>query len=159
MEGSIMDSINNNYVTAAKFAAAGATVGAAVRGGMTYAAQRSILKNPNEFITKVTGEIATKRGFNTEFFKGTKEAAELANKELDNILKTAVDFAKGGKYDWKAIAKQAGTGALIAGATWAAGYGIYKGIKYLINKGHDAYKADVKDNAKIYAEAMNGKKV
>ena len=131
-----MDSVQNNTVrTAGKIACAGAAVGAAVGGGVAYMAQRIILKNPDEFIKTVTGKVAKKKGFNTPFFKGTKEAADLANEKLDEYLKKAVEFAKSGKYNLKGIAKKAGVAAAKAAVFCAGIYALDKFVQYMLKQG------------------------
>lgn len=120
--------------TAVKLGCTGAAVGATVRGGHAFLIQRNILKNPDVFIKMATGEVARSKGFNTPFFRGTKEAADLANAKLDEYLKKVVEFAKSGKYNFKGIAMSAAKGAVIAGVTWLAIYGLYKVIKKCIGK-------------------------
>ena len=139
-------SINNNSTaqTAAKVAGAGAITGAVIQGGNALYCQHKILSKPDEFITTLKGEVEAKKGFNTKFFKGTQEAADLANKQLDEYLQKGIDFAKGGKYDFGAIAKKAGVGAVIAGISWAAIYGIYKVAQHALKGG-----------AKVVAEGVN----
>lgn len=153
-----MESINNNnpnYQTAVKVATAGAAAGAAICGGWAFATQRNILKNPDEFIRKATAEIAKEKPFHTAFFEGTEEASKAALKSLDDALKAAVDFAKGGKYSFKGIAKNAGIGALAVGAMSLGAYGLYKLGQKVFHKGSEVGKQALKDGAKVVAEGMN----
>ena len=98
----------------------GAIVGATVRGGLNYVSQKNILKNGDTYIKQMEGEIATQMQFCTPFFKGTKDAADIAKQALQNCLDQARQFVQNGKVNFGQVAKQAGIGALIAGATWAS---------------------------------------
>lgn len=142
-----MDAVNNNnntFQTAAKIVGAGAVVGAAVQGGITYARQRAALKNPDEFIRNATALAEQQKKWHTEFFDGTAEMANAAKAKIDEGLKQATEWVKAGKFDYGKIAKAAGKGAVIAGVTWGALYGIYKGVKHLLKGG-----------AKVVAEGVN----
>lgn len=117
-----VNSTNNNVNMAtkvAKIGGIGAAVGATIQGVTSYVGQRNILKNGDEYLTRLGGQIANEKTFCKPFFKGTQEAADLAIKNLDKQFDAAKQFIANGKVDFKAVAKRAGVGALVAGATWA----------------------------------------
>ena len=143
--------LQNQNNTARKIVTAGgigAIVGATARGGHNYIEQINILKNGDVYVKQMEGECAKQLEYCTPFFKGTQEAADIAKQALQNNLNKIKEFVSNGKIDFRQVAKQAGIGALIAGATWA---GIYALIQLV--KKED--KEHVQQNAKILAEELN----
>ena len=112
-------SSNNTGKKVAKAAGIGAAVGASVRGGLEYIGQKKILAQGDTYVKQMEGEIARQTTFCNQFFKGTQEAADIAKQGLQNQLEQIKQFVKNGKVNFGQVAKQAGIGAIIAGATWA----------------------------------------
>jgi len=130
-------------------AGAAATAGAAVGCGAELYRQAKILRNPDEYIKTVTGEVEAKKKFNNPFFKGTQEAADLANKKLDAYLQKAINFAKGGKLDFLSVLKKTATNAGIWGGVAAGLLGLsflmnqaIRGVSKTVAEGMDEAKAN-----------------
>lgn len=153
MDSSINNNISPNVKqNAAKIGTAGAVAGAVIGGGKELIRQKDILKHADEYIKTLEGEIAQKRSFNTPFFKGTQELADLANKQLDDMLAAAKSFVGRGKLDMKPILKKAGK---VAGIAALASAGIY-----LLNEWSYAYnKKEHRDDSRILAEELKKQKV
>ena len=129
----ISDKCDRNFL---KSTCAGVALGAVTGAGLNLIGQHKILRNPDEFITTITGKVASEKAHNTKFFHGTQEAADLANRKLDEGLSKFIDFAKGGKYDVKSVLKSAGKAAAIGGLVTTAIYGMYKLCRIALK--HDA---------------------
>ena len=141
-------STNNAGKKVAKAAGIGAIVGASVSGGLNYACQKKILAQGDTYIKQKEGEVTKQMRFCTPFFKGTQEAADIAKQALQNQLEQFKQFVKNGKVNFGQVAKQAGIGALIAGAAWA-------GLAALIQLFKKQGREYVQQNAKILAEELN----
>ncbi len=137
-----------NRVNVAKTAAIAGTIGTGIGAVADAVIQKSILNKPDEFLTQIKGQIESKKAFNTPFFKGTKEAADLANKKLDEAFKKIEEYVKVGKINFKAVAKN----AAIVGAIGAAVVGTFA-LMYNIGK------KETRDGAKIVAEEFKKAKV
>ena len=129
---------NNNVATVAKWAGTGAalagTVGFVADGAKEYIRQRAILNKPDEFITRVAGDVAYKKNWCTEFFKGTKENAALEAKKLDKVLENAKKFVEKGKIDWKGVTKN-GAKAVVPALFAGAAVAVAASAIYLVSKG------------------------
>ena len=104
-----MESVNTN--NSVKNVGIGSAIGAVALGTKELIAQKKILAKPDEFITKIKGKAAVDAKFMSPFFMGTKENSEAALKQLQNKLDSLVAFAKGGKLNFKNIAKMGAIGA------------------------------------------------
>lgn len=107
---SLNSQTNNNYKTAAKITALGATAGAAINGADCFLRQKSVLANPDEFIKRGTESIETlkKQGVSEKVLKAANEVFE---KSKEMIAK--------GKIDFSAVGKRALGGAALFGAAAA----------------------------------------
>ena len=104
-----MEPVNTN--NSVKSAGIASVIGAATFGAKELITQKKILAKPDEFITQVKGQAAREARFMSPFFMGTKENSEAALKQLENKVDTLVAFAKGGKLNYKNIAKMGVIGA------------------------------------------------
>ncbi len=133
-----------NNVNVVKTTAVAGTIAAGVGAAANAGLQKMIFKKPDEFIKTLEGHIESTKKYNNPFFKGTQEAADLANKKLDDVLAKFKDFATSGKIDFKMIAKN----ALKVGAIGAAFAGFFALLYNLTQK-------TIRNNAKIAAEELN----
>ncbi len=133
--------MENNTINVTRSAAIGGAVGAGVGALTNLHLQKTILKNPDEFLTQIKGQVAKQRNFANEFHQGTKEAADLANAKLDTFVKNAEEYIKAGKVNVKGVAKN----AIAVGAIGAALVGTFALI-------HNACKKAVKNNAQTAAD-------
>ena len=137
-----------NRINVAKTTAIAGTVGVGIGAASNAVKQIKILKHPDEFIAKIRGKIASQKKFNTPFFQGTQEAADLANKQLDIAFAKVRDFVTKGKINFKAVAKNAAmTGFAVACAA------------FIFTKLFDIGKKETRDNARIVADEFKKAKV
>ena len=107
-----------------------AGIGAAVMGGINYAAQKSIIKNPTRIIESLKQVGASGIRAIKEAYGNTTEAKQIAleyGRVVLNKIRGIRDFAAAGKIDFKSLGKTAGVGALVVGGIYLA----YRGIKAL----------------------------
>ena len=116
-----MESVNTSNLV--KNVGVASAIGTIALGTKEIIDQKKIFANADEFIVQIKGEAARKARFMNPFFMGTKENSEAALKQLQNKADDLVAFAKGGKLNFKCIAKAgaigAGVGALV-GLGWFA---------------------------------------
>ena len=131
-----------------KLGAVGGTIGLATGAVTNFIKQKNILANGDEFLKKTIGQLETKKKFHNEFFDGTREAADLAIKKIDDAIKAVQDYVKAGKVNFK----QVGKSALITGGILAllcAACGIF-------NKRSDK---EIENQATILSNQLAEKKV
>ncbi|MBR5303789.1 MAG: hypothetical protein IKU37_03075 [Candidatus Gastranaerophilales bacterium] len=114
-----MEPVNTN--NSAKNVGIASAIGAVALATTELIVQKKILAKPDEFITKVKGKAAAEARYMEPFFMGTKENSEAALKQLQNKVDGLVAFAKGGKLNFKIIAKMGAIGAGIGALTVLGG--------------------------------------
>ena len=137
-----------NKINVAKTTAIAGTVGVGVGAAANAIWQKSILNKPDEFITQLKGQIVSQKKFNTPFFKGTKEASDMANKKLDEVFKKIEEYVKAGKINFKAVAKNAAVIGAI-GATIAGAFALI----------YNNCKKEIRNDAQIVADEFKKAKV
>lgn len=130
-----------NKVNPIKTTAIAGTIGAGASAAANIAVQKSILSRPDEYLTQLKGRIESDRKFNTSFHKGTQEAADLANKKLDECLKKAQQYIAKGKINFSSVAKYA-----------AIGGAIVAGITGLMAQSAKSHKEELREDARIVAD-------